>query len=87
MFTIKNSYQSILQEIYSATKESVGHTDIIIVLSTHVETVVSLSHKNADSHINVNVEFGDEEGQIPIDEIARKAEEYRPSESPQSLRR
>ena len=44
------------------------------------ETVVSLSHKNADSHINVNVEFGDEEGQIPIDEIARKAEEYRPSE-------
>jgi 23S rRNA (uracil1939-C5)-methyltransferase len=47
---------------------------------TTVETVVSLSHKNADSHINVNVEFGDEEGQIPIDEIARKAEEYRPSE-------
>jgi len=28
----------------------------------HVETVVSLSHKNADTHINVNVEFGDEEG-------------------------
>ena len=45
-----------------------------------METVVSLSHKNADTHINVNVEFGDEEGQIPIDEIARKAEEYRPSE-------
>ena len=42
--------------------------------SGHVETVVSLSHKNADTHINVNVEFGDEEGQIPIDEIARKAE-------------
>ena len=50
------------------------------ILLTHVETVVSLSHKNADTHINVNVEFGDEEGQIPIDEIARKAEEYRPSE-------
>ena len=45
-----------------------------------METVVSLSHKNADTHININVEFGDEEGQIPIDEIARKAEEYRPSE-------
>ena len=39
-----------------------------------METVVPLSHKNADSHININVEFGDEEGQIPIDEIARKAE-------------
>lgn len=45
-----------------------------------METVVLLSHKKADTHINVNVEFGDEEGQIPIDEIARKAKEYRPSE-------
>ncbi len=48
--------------------------------TTHVETVVSLSHKKADTHININVEFGDDKGQIPIDEIARKAEEYRPSE-------
>ncbi len=48
--------------------------------TAHVETVVSLSHKKADTHINVNVEFGDEKGQIPIDEIARKAEEYRPNE-------
>ncbi|WMM26037.1 hypothetical protein RBU61_05010 [Tissierella sp. MB52-C2] len=39
------------------------------------ETIVSLSHKNADIHININVEFGDEEGQSPIDEIARKAED------------
>lgn len=45
--------------------------------STHTETVVLLSHKKADTHINVNVEFGDEEGQIPIDRIAKKAEEYR----------
>ena len=41
----------------------------------HVETVVSLSHKKADTHININVEFGDDKGQIPIDTIARKAEE------------
>mgnify|MGYP000923705595 CR=1 FL=1 len=53
---------------------------IRIAATRHVETVVSLSHKKADTHININVEFGDEEGQIPIDEIARKAEEYRPSE-------
>ena len=45
-----------------------------------METVVSLSHKNADSHININVEFGNEEGQIPVDDIARKAEDYRHSE-------
>ena len=37
--------------------------------------VVSLSHKKADTYINISVEFGDEEGQIPVDEIARKAEE------------
>ena len=43
--------------------------------SVHVETVVSLSHKKADTHININVEFGDDKGQIPIDTIARKAEE------------
>ena len=40
--------------------------------SMHVETVCLLSHKNADTHININVEFGDEYGQIPIDEIAIK---------------
>lgn len=44
-------------------------------LTSHVETVVSLSHKKADTHINVNVEFGDDKGQIPIDRIARKAGE------------
>lgn len=44
------------------------------ILLTHVETVISLSHKKADTHININVEFGDDKGQIPIDEIARKAE-------------
>ena len=42
--------------------------------TSNVECVVSLSHKNADTHININVEFGDEEGQISIDEITRKSE-------------
>jgi 23S rRNA (uracil1939-C5)-methyltransferase len=44
------------------------------------ETVVSLSHKNADSHIHINMEFGEGDGKIPVDDIARKAEDYRPSE-------
>ena len=39
----------------------------------HVETVVSLSHKNADSHIHVNIEFGEGDGKIPVDKIAQKA--------------
>ncbi len=46
-------------------------------IRTTDETVVSLSHKKADTHININVEFGDDKGQISIDTIARKAEEYR----------
>jgi 23S rRNA (uracil1939-C5)-methyltransferase len=70
----------LFSEIYPPAKGVPDAYDIIIVLSRHVETVVSLSHKKADTHINVNVEFGDEEGQIPIDEIARKVEDYRPSE-------
>lgn len=50
---------------------------IRITATRHVETVVSLSHKKADTHININVEFGDDKGQISIDTIARKAEEGR----------
>lgn len=46
----------------------------------HVETCVLLSHKNADSHIHVNIEFGEGDGKIPVDKIAQKAEDYRPSE-------
>jgi len=63
-----------LLKIYLDAKGGPGPTVIRIAATRHVETVVSLSHKKADTHINVNVEFGDEDGQIPIDEIARKAE-------------
>lgn len=45
-----------------------------------METVVSLSHKNVDSHIHINIEFGEGDGKIPVDKIAQKAEDYRPSE-------
>ena len=45
-----------------------------------METVVSLSHKNADSHIHINIEFGEGDGKIPVDKIAQKAEDYRSNE-------
>lgn len=45
-----------------------------------MEIVVSLSHKNADTHINVNVEFGEGDGKILVDKIAQKAEDCKPSE-------
>ncbi len=53
---------------------------ISITLSTHVETVVLLSHKKPDGHINVKVEFGEGEGKVPLDNIAKRAESYKPKE-------
>lgn len=46
----------------------------------NVETVVLLSHKKPDGHINVKVEFGEGEGKVPLDNIAKRAEEYKPKE-------
>ena len=47
---------------------------------TTVETVVLLSHKKADSYIHIDVEFGEGEGKIPVDSIAKRAEAYKPKE-------
>ena len=47
---------------------------------TQNETVVLLSHKKPDGHINVKVEFGGGEGKVPLDNIAKRAEEYKPKE-------
>ena len=48
--------------------------------TSHVETVVLLSHKKPGGHINVKVEFGKGEGKVPLDNIAKRAEEYKPKE-------
>ena len=48
--------------------------------TVHVETVVLLSHKKADSYIHIDVEFGEGEGKIPVDSIAKRAEAYKPKE-------
>lgn len=45
--------------------------------TVHVETVVLLSHKKPDGHINVKVEFGEGEGKVPLDNIAKRAETYK----------
>ncbi|SDI55200.1 23S rRNA (uracil1939-C5)-methyltransferase [Desulfosporosinus hippei DSM 8344] len=45
-----------------------------------METVVLLSHKNTETHINENVEFGEGDGKIPVGKIAEKAEDYGTSE-------
>ena len=48
--------------------------------TTREETVVLLSHKKPDSVINVKVEFGEGEGKIPLDNIEKRAESYKPKE-------
>ncbi len=48
--------------------------------TAHVETVVMLSHKKPDSVINVKVEFGEGEGKVPLDNIAKRAAAYKPKE-------
>ena len=48
--------------------------------SVHVETVVLLSHKKPDGHINVKVEFSKGEGKVPLDNITKRAEGYKPKE-------
>ena len=45
-----------------------------------METVVLLCHKKPDGHINVKVEFGEGEGKVPLDNIAKRSEEYKPKE-------
>ena len=49
-------------------------------MTVHVETVVMLSHKKPNSVINVKVEFGEGEGKVPLDNIAKRAAAYKPKE-------
>lgn len=52
---------------------------ISITLSTHVESIVLLSHKSPDSYIDVKVEFGEGEEKVPLDKIAERAKQYQPA--------
>ncbi len=46
----------------------------------HIETLVVLSKKIPDSHINIDVEFGENEGQFSLKKIKERAEERKPKE-------
>ena len=72
--TVQNQHGKL--NISIASDASVYHHN----RGTTVETVVLLSHKKPDGHINVKVEFGEGEGKVPLDNIAKRAEEYKPKE-------
>ena len=69
MFLVRNGYK--VKKIQPV--DMFPHTN-------HVETVVLLSHKKPDGHINVKVEFGEGEGKVPLDNIPKRAESYKPKE-------
>ena len=75
--TLARDLKILCEEEYEL--KQVSTTDMF-PQSTHVETVVLLSHKKPDGHINVKVEFGEGEGKVPLDNIAKRAEEYKPKE-------
>ena len=54
------------------------YPDTLTLKSSHVETIVLLSHKSPDSVINVTVEFGEGEGKVSLDAIAERAKKYQP---------
>ena len=64
----------------SLDKEQSDEHTVTLEKFPTLETVVLLSHKKPDGHINVKVEFGEGEGKVPLDNIAKRAEEYKPKE-------
>ena len=48
--------------------------------TSNVETLVVLSKKIPDSHINIDVEFGESEGQFSLKKIKERAESRKPKE-------
>ena len=48
-------------------------------MTGHCESIVLLSHKSPDSHIDVKVEFGEGEEKVPLDKIAERAKQYQPA--------
>lgn len=78
MTALFNDWDKLIQELHGLLKE---HSENAGFRSgTTVETVVLLSHKKADSYIHIDVEFGEGEGKIPVDSIAKRAEAYKPKE-------
>ena len=77
----KPTVNIVTEQLYNLVLDSTKNEyDPLFNSNINDETVVLLSHKKPDGHINVNVEFGEGEGKVPLDNIAKRAEEYKPKE-------
>lgn len=54
-------------------------TELLWDKGNTVESIVLLSHKSPNSHIDVKVEFGEDEEKVPLDKIAERAKQYQPA--------
>ena len=77
--TITPEKEQLLKDLFWEMNE-ITHWTETKTETVIVETVVLLSHKKADSYIHIDVEFGEGEGKIPVDSIAKRAEAYKPKE-------
>ncbi len=79
--TLENVYRILLNfaQFFDTIDED-GRKNLSCEEISHVETLVVLSHKKPDGHINIKVEFGEEEGQVSLKEVAKRAEERKPKE-------
>ena len=62
----------------SLDKEKSDEHTVTLEKFPTLETVVLLSYKKPDGHINVKVEFGEGEGKVPLDNIAKRAKNISP---------
>ena len=51
---------------------------IVWEIDNSLETVVRLSHKKPDTHIELKIEFGDKDGEFSLDKIKKDSERYMP---------
>ena len=78
--TLRTNDSASREKLVRRLKEVALKTAEVFGGMAQVETVVLLSHKKPDGHINVKVEFGEGEGKVPLDNIAKRAESYKPKE-------
>ena len=63
----------------SLDKEQSDEHTVTLEKFPTLESIVLLSHKSPDSHIDVKVEFGEGEEKVPLDKIAERAKQYQPA--------